>query len=71
VVALSSQEVLDMTLRYARDLAAEFRAKLPAFDHTSPVARCWIDRIEWLPRAAEIGEQALAEAIAEANRYAG
>ena len=60
-----------MDFRDARDLAAEFRAKLPTFDHTSPVAGCWIDRIAWLPRAAEISEQALADAINEANRYAG
>jgi hypothetical protein len=58
-----------MTFRDARDMAIEFGAKVPAFDHTSPVAGCWIDRIEWLPRAAEISEQALAEAIEEANRY--
>jgi hypothetical protein len=39
-------------------MAAEVAAKLRTFDHTSPVAGCWIDRIEWLPRAAEIGPQA-------------
>jgi hypothetical protein len=61
----------NMNFRDARDLAAEFGAKLPSFDHTSPVASCWVDRIEWLVRAAEISEQALADAIAEANRYAG
>ena len=60
-----------MTFRDARDLAAEFGARMPAFDHTSPVAGYWIDRIEWLPPAAEIGERALADAIKEANRYAG
>jgi hypothetical protein len=59
-----------MTFRDARDLAAEFGAKMPTFDHTSPVAGCWIDRIEWLPRAAKRGEAELAAAIAEANRYA-
>ena len=59
----------EMTFRDARDLAAEFGAKMPAFDHTSPVAGCWIDRIEWLPRAAELGE--LEQAIEEANRYSG
>jgi hypothetical protein len=60
-----------MTFRDARDLAAEFGAKFPAIDHTLPVAGCWIDRIAWLPRAAEISKRALAEAIAETNRYAG
>jgi hypothetical protein len=57
-----------MTFRDARDLAAEFGAKLPVrMDHTMPVAECWIDRVEWLPRAAEQGQ--LDEAIEEANRY--
>jgi hypothetical protein len=58
-----------MNFRDARDLAIEFGAKTPSFDHTSPVAECWIDRIAWLPRAAELGK--LAEAIKEANRYSG
>jgi hypothetical protein len=65
------QEFTDMTFRDARDLAIEFGTKLPTFDHTSPVTSCWIDRIEWLPRAAEIGAEALADTFAEANRYAG
>ena len=60
-----------MTFRDARDMAVEFGARLPTFDHTSPVAGCWIDRIEYLPRAVERGEPALADAIEEANRYAG
>jgi hypothetical protein len=30
----------------ARNMAAGFGAKLAAFDHTSPVAGCWIGRIE-------------------------
>jgi hypothetical protein len=59
-----------MDFRDARDMAIEFGAKLPRFDHTSPVAECWIDRIEWLPRAAEQGAAALQAAIEEANRYA-
>jgi hypothetical protein len=58
-----------MTFTDARDLAIEFGAKLPRYDDTNPVAGCWIDRIEWLPRAAERG--GLDEAIAEADRYAG
>ena len=56
-----------MTFRDAQDVAIEFGAKVPALDHTSPAAGCWIDRIKWLPRAAEIGEQALADAIEEAT----
>jgi hypothetical protein len=78
VVALSlarslflSEEWVEMEFRDARDMAAEVGAKLRTFDHTSPVAGCCIDRIEWLPRAAEIGPQALVDAIEEANRYAG
>jgi hypothetical protein len=59
-----------MTFRGVRDMAAEFGAKLPTFDHKSPVAGCWIDRIEWLPRAAEISQRELTAAIEETNRYA-
>jgi hypothetical protein len=56
-----------MTFRDARDLAAQFGAKLPVrMDHTMAVAECWIDRIEWLPRAAAAD---LGQAIEEANRY--
>jgi hypothetical protein len=74
VVALSlalslSEEWVEMEFRDARDMAAEVGAKLRTFDHTSPVAGCWIDRIEWLPRAAEISERELTAAIEEANRY--
>ena len=57
--------------RDARDMAIEFGATLPRFDHTSPVAGCWIDRIALLPMAADRGEAALAAAIEEANRYSG
>ncbi len=60
-----------MTFRDARDLAAEFGCKMPRFDHTAPVAECWIDRVAWLPSAAEQGKVQLACAIAECNRYAG
>jgi hypothetical protein len=55
-----------MTFRDARDLALEFGARLPAFDHSHPLAQCWIDRITLLPVARD-----LASAIAEANRYSG
>ena len=60
-----------MNFRDARDLAIEFGAKMPAFDHTSDIADCWIDRIAWLPIAAEQGEAELAAAIVEADRYCG
>jgi hypothetical protein len=65
------EEWVEMEFRDARDMAAEVGAKLRTFDHASPFAGCWIDRIEWLPRSAEIGPQALVDAIEEANRYAG
>jgi len=58
-----------MTFRDARDMVVEFAAKLPTFDHTNPLAGCSIDRIEWLPWAAEQGTPA--DAIDEADRYAG
>ena len=58
----------NMSFRDARDMAMEFGAKVPKYDHTSPVAGCWTDRVAWLPRAAEQGK--LKEAVAEANRYA-
>lgn len=58
-----------MTFQDAKDLAIEFGAKLPKFDHTSPVAQCWIDRIEWLRFAPS--DEYLAYYIADANRYAG
>ena len=61
-----------MTFQDAKDLAIEFGAKLPKFDHTSPVAQCWIDRIARLPMAVECGHLiAIDNVIAEANRYAG
>lgn len=54
----------------ARDLATEFGAKRPRFDHTSPLAQSWIDRIANLLRWEGKPEKWLAGAIAEANRYA-
>ena len=57
-----------MNFRDARDLAAEYGARMPKFDHTSPVAECWIDRVEWL---ASCKTEQLADAIEECNRYAG
>lgn len=59
-----------MTFTDARDLAIEFGAKLPRFDHTSPVAQCWIDRIAALKMMADRGGS-VGDHIADANRYAG
>lgn len=58
-----------LSFRDARDLAIEFGAKVPQFDHMSPLAQCWIDRVAMLPKAAESGY--LKEWILEANLYAG
>jgi hypothetical protein len=57
-----------MTFTDARDLAIEFGAKVPTYDHTRPLAQCWIDRIALLnttnwPRRVK-------DVIAEADRYA-
>lgn len=63
-----------MTFQDAKDLAIEFGAKLPKFDHTSLVAQCWIDRIAMLPMVAKKArhkESSIALQIDEANRYAG
>lgn len=59
-----------MTYQEARDTAVEFGAKLPAFDHTSPVAQCWIDRIEYLLTDRHMTRWERESAIKEANRYA-
>lgn len=58
-----------MTFQDAKDLAIEFGAKLPTFDHTHPAAQCWIDRIAMLTGCH--GPERLERAIAEANRYSG
>jgi hypothetical protein len=57
-----------MTFADARDLAIKFGAAVP--EKTHHATQCWIDRIAWLPSAAERGPVALREAIEEANRYA-
>ena len=58
-----------MTFREARDLAIEYSCRLPKFEHTSPLAQGWIDRVEWLVNCEGDGDTA--EAIAECNRYLG
>ena len=52
----------------AKEIAARYGADQPAFDASHPTAGCWIDRIAWPPSADDQGT--LAEAVAEANRYA-
>jgi len=59
-----------MNFRDARDLAIEVGAKLPAFDHTSPVAECWIDRMELILSVLQRGG-AIGDYIDDANRYSG
>jgi hypothetical protein len=56
-----------MTFQDARDLAIEFGAKLPRYDHTANIAQCWIDRVQYLPfcEPAQLAAQ-----IEHCNRYA-
>jgi hypothetical protein len=57
--------------RRSIDIAIQYGAKPFRGPADSPVFQCWADRIAWLPSAAERGPEALAAAVAEANRYAG
>jgi hypothetical protein len=59
-----------MTFRDARDIVGEFGAKLSTFDSYEPSRRL-LDRPDRLAVSCGVGEQALANAIEEANRYAG
>lgn len=71
----------DFTWRDALDLCVEFNYAddpsvtllAPGFDHTSPVAGCWYDRVLWLYRllGTDYSRIQLEDAIAEANRYCG
>jgi hypothetical protein len=66
-----SERSKQMTFQDAKDLAIEFGAKVPKFDHTSSVAQCWIDRIAMLQMIGYDERGYRTEAIiAEANRYA-
>src|ERR1700730_3428030 len=58
----------NMNLQEAQNLAAKFGARRFTRGPDSFTLGYWIDRIEWLPSAAECGKQALAKAIEEANR---
>jgi hypothetical protein len=58
---------MTMTFDDARDPAIEFGAKLPKYDHTSPLAQAWIDRIALLPTRPA---NELPNWIALANCYA-
>lgn len=60
-----------IAFRRAQDLAAQYGAHVFRGPAASPAFQCWADRIAWLPTAAERGPEALAAAVAEANRYAG
>jgi hypothetical protein len=59
-----------MTFQEAKDLAIEFGAKTPKFDHTHPAAQCWIDRIALLKMMADRGAS-FGDYINDANRYTG
>lgn len=60
-----------MTFQDAKDLAIEFGAKLPKFDHTCCLAQCWIDRVAMFPMIANRPGSDISLYIADANRYAG
>jgi hypothetical protein len=63
-----TSEDAKMTFNQAKAQAVQFGANLPKFPVTAPGAAAWIDRIEWLPRAAELGR--LENWIKECDRYA-
>lgn len=58
-----------MTFHQAQEIALKFGAKQYLGDARNEAAQCWIDRIAYLPVAAEHHHHTLADAIAEANRY--
>jgi hypothetical protein len=65
-----------MTFQAAKRLAQELPGcKLPTFNSASPIAGCWIDRMEWVRQMCQApgihGALRLEDAIKEANRYAG
>jgi len=68
----------NMTFQEAKYLAIEFGVKVPSCNRHPSVLQCWIDRIAMLPMAAVHASHhsekqhriQLADAIAEANRYA-
>ena len=60
-----------MTFKEAQQIAARFNAKPAIWNGTEEVTGCWMDRIAWLPSAAELGKAELTKAITEANRYSG
>ena len=59
-----------MTFEQAKEVAIKFGAKLPRWPYAGKgtAGDCWIDRIAYLPVAAERGK--LVKAVLEANRYA-
>jgi hypothetical protein len=58
-----------LTYIEARDLALRYHARLPVWSEDDELIDDWIDLIAALPAAEQQGR--LAEALAEANRYAG
>ena len=58
-----------MTYIEAKDLALRYHAKLPVWPEDDELIDDWVDLIAKLPAAEQQG--VLAQAIAEADRYAG
>ena len=58
-----------LTYIEAQDLALRYHAKLPVWPEDDELIDDWVDLIAQLPSAEEQGR--LAQAIAEADRYAG
>jgi len=55
-----------MTFQDAKNVAVKFGCKLPRYDHTAPVAECWIELLASVARRGG----ALGDYIDDANRYA-
>jgi hypothetical protein len=58
-----------LTYIEAKDLALRYHAKLPVWPEDDELIDDWVDLIAQLPAAEQQGR--LAQAIAEADRYAG
>jgi hypothetical protein len=64
----TSKEATEIRFIEAVDMAYRFGARVPDCHEDDPRAALWIERIAELPLAQQQGR--LAEAIAEADRYA-
>jgi hypothetical protein len=72
VVALGAVGVEGVTMTDYIAIAEQYGAKRLDWRVTDPqVRQCWFDRVTYLSVAAGKGPEALAEAIAECDRYAG